>query len=38
MYTKLPYNQADLIPIARVSNTILAVAVKKDAPYSNIKE
>ena len=38
MYTKLPYNQADLIPIARVSNTILAVAVKKDAPYDNIKE
>lgn len=38
MYTKLPYNQADLIPIARVSNTILAVAVKKDAPYNNIKE
>jgi tripartite-type tricarboxylate transporter receptor subunit TctC len=37
-YTKLPYNQADLIPIARVSNTILAVAVKKDAPYNNIKE
>jgi tripartite-type tricarboxylate transporter receptor subunit TctC len=38
MYTKLPYNQADLIPIALVSNTILAVAVKKDAPYNNIKE
>jgi tripartite-type tricarboxylate transporter receptor subunit TctC len=38
MYTKLPYNRADLIPIARVSNTILAVAVKKDAPYNNIKE
>ena len=38
MYTKLQYNQADLIPIARVSNTILAVAVKKDAPYNNIKE
>ena len=38
MYTKLPYNQADLIPIARVSNTILAVAVKQDAQYNNIKE
>ena len=37
-YTKLPYNQADLIPIVRVSNTILAVAVKKDAPYNNLKE
>jgi tripartite-type tricarboxylate transporter receptor subunit TctC len=38
MYSKLSYNQADMIPIARVSNTILAVAVKKDAPYSNVKE
>jgi len=38
MYTKLSYNPADLIPIARVSTTILAVAVKKDAPYSNVKE
>src|SRR5436190_18883270 len=37
MYTKLPYNQADLVPIARVSNTILAVAVKRDVPYNNIK-
>jgi tripartite-type tricarboxylate transporter receptor subunit TctC len=38
MYKNLSYNQADLIPIARVSNTILAVAVKKDAPYNNLKE
>ena len=38
MYTKLSYNPADLIPIARVSTTILAVAVKKDAPYNNVKE
>jgi tripartite-type tricarboxylate transporter receptor subunit TctC len=38
MYAKLSYNPADLIPIARVSNTILAVAVKKDAPYNNIKQ
>jgi len=37
-YKNLSYNQADLIPIARVSNTILAVAVKKDAPYNNLKE
>jgi tripartite-type tricarboxylate transporter receptor subunit TctC len=37
-YAKLSYNPADIIPIARVSNTILAVAVKKDAPYNNIKE
>jgi tripartite-type tricarboxylate transporter receptor subunit TctC len=38
MYTKLSYNPADLIPIARVSTTILAVAVNKDAPYNNVKE
>ena len=38
LYSKLPYNQADLIPIARFSITILGVAVKNDAPYSSIKE
>jgi tripartite-type tricarboxylate transporter receptor subunit TctC len=38
LYTKLPYNPTELIPIARVSNTILAVGVKKDAPYNNLKE
>jgi tripartite-type tricarboxylate transporter receptor subunit TctC len=38
VYAKLNYNPADLTPIARVSNTILAVSVKKDAPYSNVKE
>ena len=38
MYSRLPYDQADLVPIARVSNTVLAVAVKKDAPYGNLKE
>ena len=32
-YSKLSYNPADLIPIARASNTILALAVKQDAPY-----
>ena len=37
-YSKLSYNPADLVPIARASNTILALAVKKDAPYNNIKE
>src|SRR3979411_2722538 len=37
-YKNLSYNQADLIPIARVSNTILAAAVKKDAPSNNLKE
>jgi tripartite-type tricarboxylate transporter receptor subunit TctC len=38
VYTKLSYDPKDLIPFARVSNTILAVAVKADAPYKNVKE
>ena len=38
VYSKLSYDPKDLVPIARVSNTILAAAVKADAPYSNIKE
>ena len=38
VYSKLSYDPKDLIPLARVSNTILAVAVKADAPYKNVKE
>ena len=38
VYSKLSYNPADLVPIARASNTILALAVKHDAPYKNMKE
>jgi tripartite-type tricarboxylate transporter receptor subunit TctC len=38
VYSKLSYDPNDLVPLARVSNTILAVAVKADAPYKNIKE
>jgi tripartite-type tricarboxylate transporter receptor subunit TctC len=38
LYSKLSYNPADLIPIVRASNTLLASAVKADAPYSNAKE
>jgi tripartite-type tricarboxylate transporter receptor subunit TctC len=38
VYSKLNYNPADLIPIVRASNTILALAVKKDAPYNTMKE
>src|SRR5689334_4229332 len=38
LYTKLPYNPAELIPIARASQTILALAVKQDAPYKTMKE
>jgi tripartite-type tricarboxylate transporter receptor subunit TctC len=37
-YSKLSYNPADLIPIVRASNTILALAVKKDAPYKTMKD
>ena len=38
VYSKLNYNPADLIPIVRASNTILALAVKKDAPYNTMKD
>jgi tripartite-type tricarboxylate transporter receptor subunit TctC len=38
IYSKLNYNPADLIPIVRASNTILALAVKADAPYKTMKE
>ena len=38
LYSKLPYNPAELIPIARASQTILALAVKQDAPYKTMKE
>ena len=37
-YSKLTYNQTDIIPIARVSITILGVAVKKDAAYNNLED
>jgi tripartite-type tricarboxylate transporter receptor subunit TctC len=37
-YSKLSYDPADLVPIVRASNTILALAVKKDAPYNNMKD
>jgi tripartite-type tricarboxylate transporter receptor subunit TctC len=38
IYSKLNYNPADLIPIVRASNTILALAVKADAPYKTMKD
>ena len=38
VYSKLAYDPKDLVPIARVSNTILAVAVAKNAPYGTVKE
>jgi tripartite-type tricarboxylate transporter receptor subunit TctC len=38
MYAKLSYNPSDVVPIARVSNTILAVGVKADAPFATIQD
>lgn len=38
VYSKLSYDPKEIIPIARVSNTILAIAVKQGAPYTNLKE
>lgn len=38
IYSTLSYDPKDIVPIARVSNTIIAVAVKADAPFKNIKE
>ena len=38
IYSKLPYDPNDLAPIARVSNTILGVAVKADSPFATIKD
>ena len=38
MYSKLSYDPSDIVPAARVSNTILAVGVKTDAPFATIKE
>jgi tripartite-type tricarboxylate transporter receptor subunit TctC len=38
VYSKLSYDSKDMIPFARVSNTILAVAVAQNAPYGTLKE
>ena len=38
IYSKLSYDPKEFVPIARLSNTILAVAVKADAPFKTIKE
>jgi tripartite-type tricarboxylate transporter receptor subunit TctC len=36
-YSKLSYNPTDLVPIARASTTLIAAAVKADAPYKDVK-
>ncbi len=38
LYTKLPYDPADIVPIARFSNTILAVGVPASMHIGSIKE
>ncbi len=38
MYTKLSYDPAAIVPIARVSNTILAVGVKADSTFATIRD
>jgi tripartite-type tricarboxylate transporter receptor subunit TctC len=38
IYSRLPYDPNDLLPIARVSNTILGVAVKIDSPFATVKD
>jgi tripartite-type tricarboxylate transporter receptor subunit TctC len=37
-YSRLSYDPQALVPIARCSNTILAVAVRTDAPFKTMKE
>jgi tripartite-type tricarboxylate transporter receptor subunit TctC len=38
IYSRLQYDPKELIPIVRVSSTILAVAVKADSPFKTIKD
>ena len=38
VHAKLPYDPNELIPIARTSNTILAVAVSATSPYTTIRQ
>lgn len=38
MYSKLSYDPKDIVPIARVSNTILAVGVKADSTFTTIRD
>jgi len=37
VHSKLPYNPKDLVPIARSSNTILALALAKASPYNDVR-
>jgi len=37
VHSKLPYDPKELVPIARSSNTILAVALAKSSPYNDVR-
>ena len=38
LHDNLPYKPADLAPIARVSNTVVAISVPADLPVSSLKD
>ncbi len=38
LHEKMPYNPADLVPIARVTNTLIALGVPADLGVSSVKE
>ena len=38
MHDNLPYKDADLAPIARISNTIITISVPKDMPVNSMQE
>ena len=38
VHSKLPYDPKDLVPVSRASNTILALALAKSSPYTNVRE
>jgi len=38
LYDKLPYDPLDLVPIARVSNTIVAIVVPSSSPINSLAE
>jgi len=38
LHDKLPYNPADMVPIARVTNTLIAVSVSSQVPVKSLGE
>src|SRR5690348_3150129 len=37
-YAKLPYDPCDLVPVARVSNTVVAIVVPASSPINSLAE